>query len=136
MSQEAVDNPEMWGCIADNTDFYRVDFQTREQARAALDGQAGAIVRCRRGFAREGLEYVFDIEQILTWLEERAETDGQMLGPFEGGLFNTDDVQEDDLRRRLAEALYGWVQSMNPHTYVITELEDIEATPNAQNDVP
>ena len=127
---------EVWGCLPDSSEVYQLAYSTRDEALVALGGEAGAIVRCRRGLPREGLEYLFDLESLLSGVEERANLEGQVLADFEQGLLNPDVVQEDDLRRRLADTLHQWVQAMDPECWTIVESEDIEVPTNAQNPAP
>jgi hypothetical protein len=139
MTQASHDDPqpeEIWGCISDSSEIYQLTYSGRTAALEALEGQSGALVRCRRGFPREGLEYPFDLEMLLGRIEERAEASGQVIADFEQALFDPTPPQEDDLRRRLADALHDWIESMNPPCWVIVESEDIEVPTNAQNSVP
>lgn len=127
---------EAWGCVPDSTSTYQVEFSTRAEAVAALNGEPGAVVRCRRGFPRGGLEYHFDVEALLSQIEERAEAEGQVLAQSFAGLFNTNQVEEEMLQRMLADALHRWIEAINPPCWAILDLEDVEASPHAEDHVP
>lgn len=139
MTQASNDNPpeqEIWGCVADSSDVYQLNFPSRAEALEGLKGQSGALVRCRGGFPRDGLEYHFDVEQLIGRVEDHAEHDGNVIANFELGLLDPTPAQEDDLRRRLADALHRWMESVRTPCWTIVEREDIEVPTNAQNPVP
>lgn len=137
MSEEHATPPaELWACLPDGSDSCQVKFATRGEALAALEGGTGSLLRCKEGYPREGIEFIFDIAEVLSRLEEKAQHEGQVLANFEAGIFNVDVVQEDDLRRRLADAVAAWAQTVKPACWTILEAEDIEEKTNAKDAVP
>ena len=126
---------ETWAAISEAMDVYRMKFSSREAAIADLGGESGAVMRYERGFPRAGLEQVVDVENILSKLEEATDLSA-LIRDHVNGFFATTDEQEEDLRRRVADAIFAWIKDFNPACWVILETEEIEGSTNAQNTAP
>lgn len=126
---------QTWACSSDSQDVYRMKFASREEAIADLGNESGVVVRYERGFPREGLEHLIDVESILSGLESGVDP-SVVIADFENGVFDTTEEQEEDLRRRIADAIFGWIKHFDPPSWIIVESEDIEVPTNAKNTAP
>lgn len=117
--------PETWAYATDEEDIFRMGFESKAAALAGLGDQSGEVVRYERGIAKEGLGDLFDIDVIVSKLEEHLQV-SDVIGDHENGLVDASDAEKSVLRERLADAVKMWAIEVDLRVWQIVRRVEVD----------